>query len=190
MAAELTAHELTAQHRPSLDQALEDNAHARVLATRTPAPEGLRTAGRHGQGQGRLDALLGSRLDLGQPGTDWVGGEISPYGIELGVTYPHADVDVLLPRHAGRTAGLARRGRGDARDGLLEILKRIADRARVRARGHAHQRPGLRPTMAFQAGSPHAQDRGLEAVAYAYVEQVRTPTPDRPSPRASATRSR
>jgi phenylacetic acid degradation protein paaN len=29
--------------------------------------------------------------------------------------------------------------------------------------------------MAFQAGGPHAQDRGLEAVAYAYVEQVRTP---------------
>ena len=29
--------------------------------------------------------------------------------------------------------------------------------------------------MAFQAGGPHAQDRGMEAVAYAYVEQVRTP---------------
>jgi phenylacetic acid degradation protein paaN len=29
--------------------------------------------------------------------------------------------------------------------------------------------------MAFQAGGPHAQDRGLEAVAYAYAEQVRTP---------------
>ncbi len=29
--------------------------------------------------------------------------------------------------------------------------------------------------MAFQAGGPHAQDRGLEAVAYAYAEQARTP---------------
>ena len=29
--------------------------------------------------------------------------------------------------------------------------------------------------MAFQAGGPHAQDRGLEAVAYAYAEQTRTP---------------
>jgi phenylacetic acid degradation protein paaN len=29
--------------------------------------------------------------------------------------------------------------------------------------------------MALQAGGPHAQDRGLEAVAYAYVEQTRVP---------------
>lgn len=29
--------------------------------------------------------------------------------------------------------------------------------------------------MAFQAGGPHAQDRGLEAVAYAYAEQTRLP---------------
>jgi phenylacetic acid degradation protein paaN len=29
--------------------------------------------------------------------------------------------------------------------------------------------------MAFQAGGPHAQDRGLEAVAYAFAEQTRTP---------------
>lgn len=29
--------------------------------------------------------------------------------------------------------------------------------------------------MAFQAGGPHAQDRGLEAVAYAYAEQAKLP---------------
>ena len=29
--------------------------------------------------------------------------------------------------------------------------------------------------MAFQAGGPHAQDRGLEAVAYAYEEMRRVP---------------
>ena len=38
--------------------------------------------------------------------------------------------------------------------------------------------------MAFQAGGPHAQDRGLEAVAYAYVEQVRAP-PTRPMVQAA-----
>ena len=27
--------------------------------------------------------------------------------------------------------------------------------------------------MAFQAGGPHAQDRALEAVAYAYAEMTR-----------------
>ena len=50
------------------------------------------------EGKAAFDALLGTRIDLGQPGTDdWVGGELSPYGIELGITYPHADPDVLLP---------------------------------------------------------------------------------------------
>ena len=29
--------------------------------------------------------------------------------------------------------------------------------------------------MAFQAGGPHALDRGLEAVAYGYAEQTRLP---------------
>ncbi len=29
--------------------------------------------------------------------------------------------------------------------------------------------------MAFQAGGPHAQDRGLEAVAYAYDAMTQTP---------------
>ena len=29
--------------------------------------------------------------------------------------------------------------------------------------------------MAFQAGGPHAQDRALEALAYAYAEMTRIP---------------
>ncbi|MFF4724828.1 phenylacetic acid degradation protein PaaN [Streptomyces mirabilis] len=177
MAAELTAHELTAQHRPTLDQALEA---IRTRAYWSPHPEHPKAYGENGslsmaEGKAAFDALLGSRLDLGQPGTDdWVGGEISPYGIELGVTYPHADVDVLLPamragQRAWRDAGAEMRAMV-----CLEILKRIADRTHEFAHAVMHT-SGQAFMMAFQAGGPHAQDRGLEAVAYAYVEQVRTP---------------
>ncbi|MEN1886720.1 phenylacetic acid degradation protein PaaN [Streptomyces mirabilis] len=177
MAAELTAHELTAQHRPTLDQALEA---IRTRAYWSPHPEHPKAYGENGslsmaEGKAAFDALLGSRLDLGQPGTDdWVGGEISPYGIELGVTYPHADVDVLLPamragQRAWRDAGAEMRAMI-----CLEILKRIADRTHEFAHAVMHT-SGQAFMMAFQAGGPHAQDRGLEAVAYAYVEQVRTP---------------
>ncbi|MEU9184845.1 phenylacetic acid degradation protein PaaN [Streptomyces sp. NPDC048484] len=176
-AAALTAHELIAKHRPTLDQALEA---MRTRAYWSPHPEHPKAYGENGslgmaEGKAAFDALLGTRLDLGQPGTDdWVGGEVSPYGIELGVTYPHADVDALLPamragQRAWRDAGAETRAVV-----CMEILKRISDRTHEFAHAVMHT-SGQAFMMAFQAGGPHAQDRGLEAVAYAYVEQVRTP---------------
>ncbi|MFD5819146.1 phenylacetic acid degradation protein PaaN [Streptomyces sp. NPDC127038] len=177
MAAETTAHQLIAQHRPTLDQALEA---IRTRAYWSPHPEHPKAYGEHGslgmaEGKAAFDALLGTRVDLGQPGTDdWVGGEVSPYGIELGVTYPHADIDTLLPamragQRAWRDAGAEVRAVV-----CLEILKRISDRTHEFAHAVMHT-SGQAFMMAFQAGGPHAQDRGLEAVAYAYAEQVRTP---------------
>ncbi|MFD4953493.1 phenylacetic acid degradation protein PaaN [Streptomyces sp. NPDC058451] len=177
MAAELTAHELIARHRPTLDQALEA---IRTRAYWSPHPEHPKAYGDNGSldaaaGKAAFDAVLNTRLDLGQPGTDdWVGGEVSPYGIELGVTYPHADIDVLLPamkagQRAWRDAGAEARAMV-----CVEILKRISDRTHEFAHAVMHT-SGQAFMMAFQAGGPHAQDRGLEAVAYAYVEQVRTP---------------
>ncbi|MGW3107472.1 phenylacetic acid degradation protein PaaN [Streptomyces sp. NPDC001100] len=177
MAAEPTAHELIARHRPTLDQALEA---IRTRAYWSPHPEHPKAYGEHGSldaaaGKAAFDALLGTRLDLGQPGTDdWVGGEVSPYGIELGVTYPHADLDVLLPamragQRAWRDAGAETRAVVS-----IEILRRISDRTHEFAHAVMHT-SGQAFMMAFQAGGPHAQDRGLEAVAYAYAEQVRTP---------------
>lgn len=177
MAAELTAHQLIAQHRPTLDQALEA---IRTRAYWSPHPEHPKAYGQDGTldlaaGKAAFDAVLNTRLDLDQPGTDdWVGGEVSPYGIELGVTYPHADVDVLLPamkagQRAWRDAGAEVRAMV-----CLEILRRISGRTHEFAHAVMHT-SGQAFMMAFQAGGPHAQDRGLEAVAYAYAEQVRTP---------------
>ncbi|WP_420034497.1 phenylacetic acid degradation protein PaaN [Streptomyces sp. cg28] len=177
-AAESTAHDLIAQHRPTLDQALET---IRTRAYWSPHPEHPKAYGSEGgslsmaEGKAAFDALLGTRVDLGQPGTDdFVGGEVSPYGIELGITYPHADVDVLLPAmraglRAWREAGVELRAVV-----CLEILARISARTHEFAHAVMHT-SGQAFMMAFQAGGPHAQDRGLEAVAYAYAEQVRTP---------------
>ncbi|MFE0206266.1 phenylacetic acid degradation protein PaaN [Streptomyces sp. NPDC058985] len=177
MAAELTAHQLIAQHRPTLDLALET---IRTRAYWSPHPEHPKAYGENGSldmaaGKAAFDALLGTRLDLGQPGTDdWVGGEVSPYGVELGVQYPHADLDVLLPamkagQKAWRDAGAELRAMV-----CLEILRRIGARTMEFAQAVMHT-SGQAFMMAFQAGGPHAQDRGMEAVAYAYVEQARTP---------------
>ncbi|MDH6700595.1 phenylacetic acid degradation protein PaaN [Streptomyces sp. MAA16] len=177
MAAEPSAHALIAAHRPTLDQALEA---IRTRAYWSPHPEHPKAYGENGSldaaaGKAAFDALLGTRLDLGQPGTDdWTGAEESPYGIALGVTYPHADPDFLLP--AMRAGQPAWRDAGPELRAMvcLEILKRISDRTHEFAHAVMHT-SGQAFMMAFQAGGPHAQDRGLEAVAYAYAEQVRTP---------------
>ncbi|MWA12382.1 phenylacetic acid degradation protein PaaN [Streptomyces sp. BA2] len=177
MAAELTAHQLIATHRPTLDQALET---IRTRAYWSPHPEHPKAYGENGSlslsdGKAAFDALLGSRFALDQPGTDdWTGAEVSPYGPELGITYPHPDIDTLLPAmragmRAWRDAGAEVRAMV-----CLEILSRISARTHEMAHAVMHT-SGQAFMMAFQAGGPHAQDRGLEAVAYAYVEQARTP---------------
>ncbi|MGW6061131.1 phenylacetic acid degradation protein PaaN [Streptomyces sp. NPDC055189] len=177
MAAELTAHQLIATHRPTLDQALET---IRTRAYWSPHPEHPKAYGENGslslpEGKAAFDALQGSRFDLDQPGTDdWTGAEVSPYGPELGITYPHPDIDTLLPAmragmRAWRDAGAEVRAMV-----CLEILQRISARTHEMAHAVMHT-SGQAFMMAFQAGGPHAQDRGLEAVAYAYVEQARTP---------------
>ncbi|MEU9762999.1 phenylacetic acid degradation protein PaaN [Streptomyces sp. NPDC047985] len=180
MAAELTPHLLSEKHRPTLDQALDA---IRSRAYWSPHPEHPKAYGEGGapgslgaaEGKAAFDAVLHSRLDLGQPGTDgWTGGEVSPYGPELGVEYPHADLDVLLP--AMRMGMAAWRAAGPETRALvcLEILSRISARTHEFAHAVMHT-SGQAFMMALQAGGPHAQDRGLEAVAYAYAEQVRTP---------------
>ncbi|MEU3612701.1 phenylacetic acid degradation protein PaaN [Streptomyces sp. NPDC006872] len=177
MAAELSVPALIAQHRPTLDQALEA---IRTRAYWSPHPEHPKAYGENGSldaaaGKAAFDAVLNTRLDLGQPGTDdWVGGEVSPYGVELGVTYPHADVDTLLPAMAAGQRAWREAGAETRAVVCVEILKRISDRTHEFAHAVMHT-SGQAFMMAFQAGGPHAQDRGLEAVTYAYAEQVRTP---------------
>ncbi|MFJ5947191.1 phenylacetic acid degradation protein PaaN [Streptomyces noursei] len=174
MAAEMTAAQLIEKHRPTLDKALEA---IRTRAYWSPHPEHPKAYGETAapDGLAAFEALRGTRFALDQPGTDaWTGEEVSPYGPELGITYPHPDVSVLLP--AMQAAIPEWRDAGpEARAAVcLEILARISARTHEFAQAVMHT-SGQAFMMAFQAGGPHAQDRGLEAVAYAYEEQTRTP---------------
>lgn len=175
MATGNAAPELIERHRATLDKALE------AIRTReywSPFPEHPKAYGETGPADGKaaFDALLDRPFTLEQPGTDGtvVAGEVSPYGVDLGLTYPHIDPDVALP--AMTAAMTAWRDAGpDVRAAVcVEILTRINARSHEFAHAIMHT-TGQAFTMAFQAGGPHAQDRGLEAVAYAYAEQVRTP---------------
>jgi phenylacetic acid degradation protein paaN len=125
------------------------------------------------EGKAAFEAYLGKPFPLDQPG-DQVATEASPFGIELAVSYPHTPVETLI---AAATAALpAWRDAGpQVRAGVcLEILSRLHTHVFELANA-VHATSGQAFVMAFQAGGPHALDRGLEAVAYAYAEQTRHP---------------
>lgn len=103
-----------------------------------------------------------------------VGQEVSPYGIELGITYPATGLDALIARVAKAQTSWRNAGPEVWCGVSIEILKRINQRSFEIAHAVMHT-TGQAFMMAFQAGAPHAQDRGLEAVAYAWSEMKRIP---------------
>ncbi|WHT22486.1 phenylacetic acid degradation protein PaaN [Crossiella sp. CA-258035] len=126
-------------------------------------------------GEAAFQALLGRDYPLDQPGViDHVGTETSPFGLELGIRYPRSEpAELIAAAKAGITAW---RDAGPAlRAGVaMEVLHRINARSFEFAHAVQHT-TGQAFVMAFQAGGPHAQDRALEAIAYAYAEQARQP---------------
>jgi phenylacetic acid degradation protein paaN len=126
-------------------------------------------------GKAAFDALLQHRFPLTQPATTGqIGAEKSPYGIPLGITYPKADIEGLLAAIEAAKVGW-RKADPDVWVGVcLEILDRINKQSFLMANAVMHT-TGQAFLMAFQAGGPHAQDRGLEAVAYAWDEMRRVP---------------
>ncbi|MGH3413437.1 MAG: phenylacetic acid degradation protein PaaN [Marmoricola sp.] len=170
-----TLDELVSTHADLLDRA-QQTARDRTFFSaynESPSPR-VYGEGSAEAGQQAYDALLGNRLDLpGHPddGTR-AGQEVSPYGPALGVTYPHADVETLVA--AAREAGTAWQAATPAQRAAVavEILNRVNARSFELAHAVMHT-SGQAWVMAFQAGGPNAQDRGLEATAYALAEQER-----------------
>ncbi|WP_101103109.1 phenylacetic acid degradation protein PaaN [Macromonas bipunctata] len=170
------SHPLFEKHRATLDGALK------AIATRgywspyseMPSPKvyGETAAA---DGKAAFDAHLGQNFELNQPGqTGWIGGEASPYGVALNVKYPQCDHEALLAAAQSAMQGWQAVG-AEGRTGIcLEMLDRLHKQSFEIA--HAVMlTTGQGWMMAFQAGSPHAQDRGLESVAYAWREQSFVP---------------
>jgi phenylacetic acid degradation protein paaN len=169
-------HPLLEKHRATLDGAL---SAIRTRGYWTPYPEqpSPKVYGETASEDGKAAALAhaGRNFELDQPGVQrWLATESSPYGVKLDVRYPQSDPQALVDAGLAameqwRTCGV------DGRTGIcLEALARI-NRASFEI-GHAVMfTTGQGWMMAFQAGGPHAQDRGLEAVAYAYREMSAIP---------------
>jgi len=125
-------------------------------------------------GESAFKAMLGKPFDLGQAGAKQVGREISPYGMALGITYPAADPDTLVEASLKAGDGWARASIEDRVGVCLEIVERLNKQSFLIANAAMHT-TGQAFMMAFQAAGPHAQDRALEAIAYAYDEMTRVP---------------
>jgi phenylacetic acid degradation protein paaN len=120
-------------------------------------------------------AQLGRPFELDHPGgARRLGSEVSPWGFPLGITYPAATIDDLVA--ASQAAGAVWAAAGvEGRVGVcLEIISRLNKQSFAIANAVQHT-SGQPFVMAFQAGGPHAQDRALEAVAYAYAEMTKVP---------------
>ncbi|AVI62171.1 phenylacetic acid degradation protein PaaN [Halomonas sp. GFAJ-1] len=161
-------------HREILDQAVD------AISSRnfwTPYPESMRKYPEDAvkAAPSTFESLLNQPFALNGVGsTQQVGGEVSPYGFELGITYDQPNLDELVA--AMQVAMRDWRDAGaQARVGVcLEVLSRLNVMSPEIAQAVMHT-SGQGPLMAFQAGGPHAQDRGLEAVAYAWQAMAQIP---------------
>ncbi|MBI2308839.1 MAG: phenylacetic acid degradation protein PaaN [Rhodocyclales bacterium] len=169
-------HPLFDKHRTTLDGAL-NAIRTRGYWSAYPEMPSPKTYGETAQADGKaaFDACLGREFALDQPGRrGTVASESSPYGIPLHVAYPTCDPQALVDAGLKAMPGWQAIG-ADGRAGVcLEILDRLNKRSFEIATA-VMMTTGQGWMMAFQAGGPHAQDRGLEAVAHAYKEQAEVP---------------
>jgi phenylacetic acid degradation protein paaN len=169
-------HPLFEKHQAKLQAALDAISQRGYWSAyaEMPSPK-VYGEGAATEGKAAYDAHLGQRFALQQPGTQaWAGGEQSPYGVALDVQYPVCDPQHLID--AAQAAMPAWQALGvQGRTGLcIDMLDRLNQRSFELA--HAvMMSTGQGWMMAFQAGAAHAQDRGLEALAYAYREQSFVP---------------
>jgi len=126
-------------------------------------------------GEAAFKAHLNQTIELDQPSTgETVGAEVSPFGFPLGIRYPKADPDTLIAAAASAQTSWRAAGPRAWVGVSLEILARI-NRASFEIGYSVMHTTGQAFMMAFQAGGPHAQDRALEAVVYAWDQLRRVP---------------
>jgi phenylacetic acid degradation protein paaN len=170
------SHPLFERHKSLLDQAVQATL-ARGYWSPYPEMPSPKVYGETAEADGKaaVEACFGKTfpLDLpGQKGT--VGAEVSPYGVEMNVKYPKCEPQALVDAALAAMPRWQRIG-AEGRVGIcLEMLQRLNKRSFEIA--HAVMlTTGQGWMMAFQAGGPHAQDRGLEAVAYAWQAMSAVP---------------
>ncbi len=169
-------HPLFSKHEATLQQALsaiETRGYWSPFAE-MPSPK-VYGESAAADGEAAFRARLDAPFALDQPASGGeVGEEVSPYGFALGVRYPASSTDELIAAAAAAQAAWRAAGPSAWIGVSLEILARL-NRASFEIAHAVMHTTGQAFMMAFQAGGPHAQDRALEAVAYAWDALRRIP---------------
>lgn len=171
---EATMSSLTDRHRDTLDRAVASTVSREYWSPYPEHPK-VYAEGEDEAGREAFQSRLGGDFTLDQPHDGFqAADETSPYGVELGISYPSSTVGDLIEAASAAMPPWASAG-AEARAAVcVEILERLSA-ASFEMAAAVMQTTGQSFLMAFQAGGPHALDRALEAVAYAYVEQTRLP---------------
>jgi phenylacetic acid degradation protein paaN len=170
------SHPLFEKHRALLDGAL-DAIRTRGYWSAFPEQPSPKVYGETASEDGKAAALghRGKHFDLDQPGRlGWTATEMSPYGVTLDISYPVCDPQALIDAGLAAMPAWQRLGFEGRTGILLEALVRI-NKASFEIAHAVTVTTGQGWMMAFQAGGPHAQDRALEAIAYAYREMSFVP---------------
>lgn len=167
-------HLLFEKHKPLLAQTL---VAIRKRSYWSPYSESIKAYGDNAIEEGRnaFEAYRDAQFYLDQPGVIERGGaEISPYGLSLNISYPKCSPDALIVAAKAAMASWIKAG-PDTRAGVcVEMLARLNAHSLEMAHAVMHT-TGQGLATAFQAAGPQAQERGLEAVAYAYREMKQVP---------------
>src|SRR5579859_449982 len=127
MSATVVSHELFTKHSDTLQRALTAIAE-RGYWSAFPESPSPRVYGETAapEGEAAFKAYLGKDFPLDQPGVDGrVATESSPYGVPLGIRYPHAGADALIGAASAALPGWRDAGPATRTGVCLEILHRL-----------------------------------------------------------------
>lgn len=159
------------RHRTLLDKALQA---IKLRGFWMPFPE-IPSSKFYGEtaradGEAAFQDLLCKPFEIpGHPEENRVGQERSPWGQRLELSYPSAGAETLIAASSAALDTWAETPNETRIGVLIEALVRLNKMSFLLGHATVHT-TGQAFAMAFQAGGPHAQDRGLEAVAAAYAE--------------------
>ena len=165
------------KHKKILERAVEALSE-RGFWSAYPEVPSAKFYGREAKDEGlkNYQQLLNSDFELpGHPCQQRTqGNELSPYGERLGISYPMNSTDELV-KASQVSAEMWANASLKLRAGVcLEALDRLNKMSFEIAHATMHT-TGQGFPMAFQAGGPHAQERGLEALACAWQALIEIP---------------
>lgn len=168
--------DLFKRHQSSLEQAVHALTTREFWSIYPEVPsEKIYGEGARQRGDEAFKALLHKPFELADhPSSGLAGAEVSPHGLELGIQYPTASASALIEAAQQAAPSWAQASIEQRAGVCLEILQRLNANSFLMAHATMHT-TGQGFPMAFQAGGPHSQDRGLEGVAYAWQSMSAIP---------------